>query len=109
MPISLNCKYLSKFIAPHELEAAKAQAELAAKTLHDKTGLGNDFLGWTTWPTDYDKEEFARIKKAAQEIRENYDVLVVAGIGGSYLGARCAIEALRGLYPTDKLEIIYFE
>lgn len=78
------------------------------KMINEKTGAGNDFLGWTTWPTDYDKEEFARIKKAAQEIRENYDVLVVAGIGGSYLGARCAIEALRGLYPTDKLEIIYF-
>lgn len=78
------------------------------KMIDEKTGAGNDFLGWTTWPTDYDKEEFAKIKKAAQEIRENYDVLVVAGIGGSYLGARCAIEALRGLYPTDKLEIIYF-
>ena len=78
------------------------------KMIDEKTGAGNDFLGWTTWPTDYDKEECARIKKAAQEIRENYDVLVVAGIGGSYLGARCAIEALRGLYPTDKLEIIYF-
>ena len=78
------------------------------KMIDEKTGAGNDFLGWTTWPTDYDKEEFARIKKAAQEIRDNYDVLVVAGIGGSYLGARCAIEALRGLYPSDKLEIIYF-
>lgn len=78
------------------------------KMIDEKTGAGNDFLGWTTWPTDYDKEEFARIKKAAQEIRDNYDVLIVAGIGGSYLGARCAIEALRGLYPSDKLEIIYF-
>ena len=78
------------------------------KMINEKTGKGNDFLGWTTWPTDYDKEEFNRIKEAAKEIRDNYDVLVVAGIGGSYLGARCAIEALRGLYPTDKLEIIYF-
>ena len=78
------------------------------KMINEKTGAGNDFLGWTTWPTDYDKEEFVRIKKAAKEIRDNYDVLVVAGIGGSYLGARCAIEALRGLYPNDKLEIIYF-
>lgn len=78
------------------------------KMINEKTGAGNDFLGWTTWPTDYDKEEFIRIKKAAKEIRDNYDVLVVAGIGGSYLGARCAIEALRGLYPNDKLEIIYF-
>ncbi len=77
------------------------------KMINEKTGKGNDFLGWTTWPTDYDKEEFNRIKEAAKEIRNNYDVLVVAGIGGSYLGARCAIEALRGLYSNDKLEIIY--
>ena len=77
------------------------------KMINEKTGKGNDFLGWTTWPTDYDKEEFNRIKEAAKEIRDNYDVLVVAGIGGSYLGARCAIEALRGLYSNDKLEIIY--
>lgn len=76
--------------------------------INEKTGAGNDFLGWTTWPTDYDKDEFLRIKKAAQEIRDNYEVLVVAGIGGSYLGARCAIEALRGLYSNDKLEIIFF-
>lgn len=78
------------------------------KMINEKTGAGNDFLGWTTWPKDYDKEEFARIKKAAEEIRNNYEVLVVAGIGGSYLGARCAIEALRGLFSDDKLEIIYF-
>lgn len=77
------------------------------KMINEKTGKGNDFLGWTTWPTDYDKEEFNRIKEAAKEIRDNYEVLVVAGIGGSYLGARCAIEALRGLYSNDKLEIIY--
>lgn len=77
------------------------------KMINEKTGKGNDFLGWTTWPTDYDKEEFNRIKEAAKEIRDNYDVLVVAGIGGSYLGARCAIEVLRGLYSNDKLEIIY--
>lgn len=70
MPISLNCKYLSKFIAPHELEAAKAQAELAAKALHEGTGLGSDFLGWLNLPTDYDKEEFERIKAAAKKIEK---------------------------------------
>lgn len=75
--------------------------------INAKTGAGNDFLGWTTWPEEYDKEEFARIKAAAKEIRENYEVLVVAGIGGSYLGARCAIEALRGAFPDDKLEILF--
>lgn len=77
------------------------------KMIDDRSGEGGDFLGWTTWPTAYDKEEFARIKEAAKEIRDNYEVLVVAGIGGSYLGARCAIEALRGLYSEDKLEIIF--
>lgn len=77
------------------------------KMIKDKTGLGNDFLGWTTWPKDYDKEEFNRILKAAKEIQENYEVLVVAGIGGSYLGARCAIEALNGLFPTNKTKIIF--
>lgn len=77
------------------------------KMIKDKTGKGNDFLGWTTWPKDFDKEEFQRIKEAAKEIQENYDVLVVAGIGGSYLGARCAIEALNGLFPTNKVQILY--
>ncbi len=99
---------LSNVIEKIPFAAYEQKVSKINKMIDEKTGAGNDFLGWTTWPTDYDKEEFARIKKAAQEIRENYDVLVVAGIGGSYLGARCAIEALRGLYPTDKLEIIYF-
>ena len=72
-----------------------------------KTGAGNDFLGWTSWPKDYDKEEFERIKEAAKEIQDNYEVLVVAGIGGSYLGARCAIEALNGLFPKHKVQIIF--
>ncbi len=73
----------------------------------NKTGLGNDFLGWLDWPINYDKEELARIKKAGQYIRDNYDILVVCGIGGSYLGARAAIEALRGTFRSNKPEIIY--
>ena len=93
----------SLVITDEEIENLAGQVAEAHEKLTNKTGAGNDFLGWTTWPTDYDKEEFARIKKAAKEIRENYDVLVVAGIGGSYLGARCAIEALRGLYSQDKM------
>lgn len=101
MPISLNCKYLSKFIAPHELEAAKAQAELAAKALHEGTGLGSDFLGWLNLPTDYDKEEFERIKIAAKKIQKNADILIVIGIGGSYLGARAVIELLKTPFYND--------
>ncbi|MCI5904233.1 MAG: glucose-6-phosphate isomerase [Oscillospiraceae bacterium] len=101
MSISLNTKYLKDFIAPHELEAAKAQAELAAKTLHDRSGLGNDFLGWVNLPTDYDKEEFERIKVAAKKIQSNSDILIVIGIGGSYLGARAAIELLKSPFYNN--------
>ncbi len=77
------------------------------KMINEKSGKGNDFLGWTTWPRDYDKEELNRIIESAKRIRENYDTLVVCGIGGSYLGARAAIEALNGLYPQNKVQIIY--
>jgi glucose-6-phosphate isomerase len=101
MSISLNTKYLEGFVKPHEMEAAKAQAELAAKTLHDKSGLGKDFLGWVNLPTDYDKEEFARIKAAAKKIQGNSDVLIVIGIGGSYLGARAAIELLKSPFYNN--------
>ena len=94
-PLHLNTKYLESFIAPHEMEAAKAQAELAAKILEDKSGAGNDFLGWTDLPVNYDKEEFARIKAAAKKIQQNSDILIVIGIGGSYLGARAAIELMK--------------
>lgn len=111
MSISLKTKYLQDFIAPHEMENIKAEAELAAKTLNDRTGAGNDFLGWVELPTNYDKEEFARIKAAAERIRKNSDVLIVIGIGGSYLGARAAIEFLKSpLYNNlkkDTPEIYY--
>ena len=82
------------FIKEHELENLAPQIEAAHKLLHDKTGPGNDFLGWVNLPEDYDKEEFARIKAAAEKIKSNSDVLIVIGIGGSYLGARAAIEML---------------
>jgi glucose-6-phosphate isomerase len=88
-------------------DAYKQDVKTVDKMLKEKTGAGSDFLGWTTLPKDYDKEEFARIEKAAKEIQDNYDVLVVAGIGGSYLGARSAIEALNGLFPTNKVKIIF--
>ena len=85
------------------MEAAKAQAELAAKILEDKSGAGNDFLGWTDLPVNYDKEEFARIKAAAKKIQQNSDILIVIGIGGSYLGARAAIELMKSpLYNNLK-------
>ena len=78
-----------------DVAAMSERVAAAKKTLLEKTGEGNDFLGWIDLPVDYDKEEFDRIKKAAEKIKSDSDVLVVIGIGGSYLGARAAIEALR--------------
>ena len=98
MSLKLVTKYCDKFVAPHELEAMRAQLTAAHETLKNRSGLGNDFLGWVDLPVDYDKEEFARIKKAAEKIKSKADVLIVIGIGGSYLGARAAIELLRSPY-----------
>lgn len=75
--------------------------------INEKTGKGNDFLGWVNWPRDYDQQEVSEIVKYAKMVRKNFDILVVCGIGGSYLGARAAIEAIKGLYSNDSLEIIY--
>lgn len=77
------------------------------KMIDEKTGPGNDFLGWVDWPVNYDKEEVERILEDAKYVRDHFDILVVCGIGGSYLGARCALEALNGLKSDDKLEIIF--
>lgn len=95
MPVKFNGKYLAGFVNDHEFDAIKQQVETAHHVLHDKTGLGNDFLGWVDLPVNYDKEEFARIKKAADKIKNDSDILIVIGIGGSYLGARAAIEFLK--------------
>ena len=87
------------FVADHEVENMKKITMDAKELLVSKTGPGNDFLGWIDLPVDYDKEEFARIKKAAAKIQSDSEVLLVIGIGGSYLGARAAIEFLRhGFY-----------
>ena len=75
--------------------------------IHHKTGRGSDYLGWVDWPVRFDQEEFARIKVAAQRIREQAEVLLVCGIGGSYLGAKAAIDMINGPYSKDLLEIIY--
>ncbi|KMZ54548.1 glucose-6-phosphate isomerase [Dorea sp. D27] len=83
------------FICDHELESMKNIAEQAKAELLSREGAGNDFLGWIDLPVDYDKEEFGRIKKAAERIQADSEVLLVIGIGGSYLGARAAIEFLR--------------
>ena len=84
-----------------------SRGEAIAKMIDEKTGEGNDFLGWLDYASRLPEEEIARIEKTAKRIRENYDALVVIGIGGSYLGARAVIEAVNGFFPEDKLEIIY--
>ena len=101
MNLALNTKHLSSFINEEEYKAIYPQVEAAHKTLEAKNGPGSDFLGWMYLPRDYDKEEFERIKAAAAKIREDSDVLVVAGIGGSYLGARAVIEAVKGMYHNE--------
>ena len=98
---------LNNMMSERVFDAYEEQVKKIDEMIINKTGAGNDFLGWVDWPVDYDKEELERIKKDAQYVRENFDVLVVCGIGGSYLGARSAIEALKGLKSPDKLEIIF--
>lgn len=92
MSVKLNTKYLEGFITEEDIKSIEPEVLSAVETLNSRSGAGNDFLGWLDLPIDYDKEEFARIKAAAQKIRSDSDVLVVIGIGGSYLGARAAIE-----------------
>ena len=101
MSVALNTKHLSGFISEEEYAAIYPQVEAAHKQLEAKNGPGSDFLGWMYLPRDYDKEEFARIKAAAKKIREDSDVLVVAGIGGSYLGARAVVEAVKGQFHNE--------
>ena len=101
MSVKYNGKHLAKFIRPEEYDTIFPQVELAHQQLESRSGAGNDFLGWLDLPVNYDKEEFARIKEAAKKIREESDVLLVAGIGGSYLGARAVVEAVKGLYHND--------
>lgn len=96
MSVSLNTKHLNGFVRDEEFAAIFPQVKLAHEQLHAKNGPGNDFLGWVDLPVEYDKEEFARIKKAAAKIQRDSQVLVVIGIGGSYLGARAVIEAVKG-------------
>ena len=95
MAITLETRYLEGFVREHELDALQTQVTAAHEMLHNGTGLGSDFLGWVNLPTDYDKEEFARIQAAAKRIREDTDVFIAIGIGGSYLGARAVIEFLK--------------
>ncbi len=107
--LTFNYKNVLNFVSEDEILGMKEVVREAHNTLTNKTGEGNDFLGWVNLPTDYDKEEFERIKKAAAKIRKDSEVLVVIGIGGSYLGARAAIEMLTSPFNTKEnpTEIVY--
>jgi len=98
---------LNKLITKEILSSYKEDVKRINKMINEKSGPGNDFLGWVDYPVNYDKEELERIKKDAKYVRDNFDILVVCGIGGSYLGAKSAIDALKGLKSDDKLEIIF--
>ncbi len=112
--VAFDYSKAASFIKDHEVESMKKLALDAKELLVSKEGAGNDFLGWIDLPVDYDKEEFDRIKKAAAKIQSDSEVLLVIGIGGSYLGARAAIEFLRhSFYNTVSKEVrktpeIYF-
>lgn len=93
--VTFDYSKVAPFVSDNEVDLMKKQVMDAKDLLVSKTGAGNDFLGWIDLPVAYDKEEFARIKKAAEKIQSDSEVLVVIGIGGSYLGARAAIEFLR--------------
>lgn len=95
MATKLTDKHVKGFFSEKEYAALAPYVKTAHEALHTGTGLGNDFIGWLNLPTDYDKEEFARIKAAAERIKKNTDVFIVIGIGGSYLGARAAIEFIK--------------
>lgn len=108
MKVTLNYKNVLSFVDQKKILENKENALKAKHTLLEKTGEGNDFLGWVNYPKNYDKEEFERIKKAAQKIRNTSEVLVVIGIGGSYLGAKAVIEALKPYFKQEKdVEIIF--
>ena len=114
MKLNFSYQFAKKFFNESELKQIKPYVELANEVLTSKTGAGNDFLGWVDLPETYDKDEFARIKKAAEKIKNDSEVLVVIGIGGSYLGAKAAIEFLSHSFynnlPKDKRKTpeIYF-
>ncbi len=95
MSLKLNLSYAGEFASDENLSSMAAEVSAAHEMLHNGTGLGNGFLGWVDLPVNYDKEEYGRIKKAAAKIRSDSQVLVVLGIGGSYLGARAVIEFVR--------------
>lgn len=100
----ITVDYSKTGVQPYEVELLQAQVELAHNMLHEKNGAGNDFLGWIDLPVNYNQKEFERIKKAADKIQKDSQVLIVIGIGGSYLGARACIDALSHTFYNSLTE-----
>lgn len=100
--LSFDYKNATKYFADHEMSQLQGQISLVHQQLFEKTGAGSDFTDWLDWPETYDKEEFDRVLKAAEKIRANSDILVVIGIGGSYLGAQAAIDFLNDSFYNIK-------
>lgn len=111
LAVRLNATFLKDFVGENELINIAPQVKAANDMLNNKTGAGNDFLGWVELPKNYDKEEFLRIKAAAEKIRKSCDILIVIGIGGSYLGARAVIELLNSqfcnLKKSDSPQVLF--
>lgn len=109
--IKFDSSKLTPFVHENELSEMQAMVNAANTELREGTGAGNDFRGWLNLPVDYDKDEFARIKKAAKKIQNDSDVLICIGIGGSYLGAQAAIEFLNsnfyGKVDSDMLTVVF--
>ena len=103
----VNYKNVTSFVSEEQIKNNQPKVLEAFNTLLNKTGAGNDFLGWIKYPYEFDQEEFARIKKAAEYIKANADVLVVIGIGGSYLGAKAVIEAMKPYFKKEGVEIVF--
>lgn len=97
----------SHALLKEDIASYQSEVTRISKMIHEKTGAGNDFLGWENWPESYDKEEFERMISLSAKLKDKAECLVVCGIGGSYLGARAAIEMIQGLYPNLKTEVIF--
>ena len=102
--LDLNHAFLKE-----DVKSYQDQVRAIDEALQNGTCKGNDFIGWLNWANNYDKDEFSRIKEVAAKVRENTEVFVVCGIGGSYLGARAAIEMMNGYMVTRSLKLFIWE
>ena len=106
--MTLDLSNTKPFVRNEETGYLKDTVAALHNVIHEKTGAGNDFLGWLDLPKAYDKAEFARIKAAAEKIKADSEVLIVIGIGGSYLGAKAALDFLHSSFYNEKKRFLLF-